>query len=388
MVFGLLRDCKAGENRVLCTPLEIRAIAAQGHRVLAERGCGLGAGFDDAQYAEAGAELVPDAAAIFAAADIVGKVKEFEPSEWPLIRPGQILVGCIHPAGHPEELEALLRSGCIAFSAEDSHRFGSPNCEAAGKQGALFGLESLLSIHGGKGKYVGGFAGAPGIHALILGGGMVGRGALSVLHALGARVTLMDVNMGVLRSLSDAYGSRIDTMLCSKEAIASLLPTVDLVINAVKWPKERRDFLIDREMLKLMEKGSALVDISNDEPGAIESSRATTHDAPRYIENGVVHFCVSNIPGAVAQSASAAYAAQMLPFLQSLLNRGVKATCIADGYYRRSLTCYKGILTHEESSAIQNRPWMRPEDALGVAGEALDPAPPATTTRSAHFIQP
>jgi alanine dehydrogenase len=313
---------------------------------------------------------------------MVAKVKEFTEKEYPLMREGQIILGCIHPASHPEEVDAILKSRCIAFTAEDAHRYGSPNCEAAGKQGALFGLESMLTINGGKGKFVGGFAGAPRMRVLILGAGAVGRGALEVLFSLGADCTVMDVNLGVLRSLLSQYGSKINTLLSSKEAIASLLPYTDMVLNCVRWDKSRKDFLIDRKMLGLMEAGSVIVDVSGDSPGAIESSRETDHAAPRFVEGGVVHFCVSNIPGAVANSTSVAYASEMLPMILGILNDGVKTTCIKDGYYRRSLTAYRGILTHEETSAIQNRHWMRPEDALGISDENLDPAPPATVTRS------
>lgn len=151
--------------------------------------------------------------------------------------------------------------------------------------------------------------------------------------------------------------------------------------------KERKDYLIDRDMLHLMEKGSVIVDISNDTDGAIESFRETTHENPTYIENGVVHYCVSNIPGAIANSTSVAYAASVLPHIQSILNLGVKEACIKDGFLRRSLTAYQGYLTHEETSAIQNRPWIRPEEILDIANEKLDPAPPATSTRSTNFLQ-
>ena len=387
MIFGILKDIKEGEFRVICTPVEVKSIVAAGHEVWAQHDCGRMAGFPDEAYAAAGAKIVDSAEEMWAGCDMVAKVKEFTDCEYPLMRRDQIILGCIHPAGHPEEVTALLGSGCIAFTAEDAHRFGSPNCEAAGKQGALFGLESMLTINGGKGKYVGGFAGAPGMNVVILGGGVVGQAALQVLHALGAKCTVMDINVGVLRMLSDRYQSTIDTMFCNQETIASVLPQTDMILNCVKWPKERKDFLITKEMLKLMEPGSVLVDISNDDPGAIESSHETHHDNPRYVVNGVVHYCVSNIPGAVANSTSVAYAAEMLPMILSILNRGVEETCVRDGYYRRSLTCYKGYLTHEETSALQNRPWIRPEDILGIADRALDPAPTATVTKSCNFIK-
>lgn len=387
MVFGILKDIKEGENRVICTPIEVASIVAAGHTVLAQRDCGVGSGFSNEKYVAAGAEIVDTMEEMYARCDFLAKVKELFPCEYDLLRENQLVYCCIHPAGHPEEVDAILKSKCIALTAEDSHRYGSPNCEAAGKQGALFGLESMLTINGGKGKFVGGFAGAPGMNVLILGGGVVGQGALSVLYSLGANVTVMDINAGVLRMLSDRYNQKIDTMFCTKEAIASLLPQTDMVINCVKWPKERKDFLIDKEMLKTMEPGSVLVDISNDDPGAIESSHETHHDDPRYVVNGVVHYCVSNIPGAVAHSTSVALAAETLPLLLNIMNNGLTEACVRDGFIRRCLTAYKGYLTHEETSAIQNKPWIRPEDILGIADRNLDFAPPATTTKSNNFIK-
>ena len=387
MRYGILKDIKEGEFRVISTPAEVKSIVAAGHEVWAEHDCGKAAGFPDEKYIEAGAKIVATKEELWANCDMVAKVKEFTPVEYPLMRENQIILGCIHPAGHPEEVDALLKSRVISFTAEDAHRFGSPNCEAAGKQGALFGLESMLTINGGKGKFVGGFAGAPRMNVLILGCGVVGRGALEVLHALGANCTVMDINVGILRSVLAEYKSSINTMFCNKETIASVLPQTDMVINCVKWPKERKDFLIDKEMLKLMEPGSVLVDISNDDPGAIESSHETHHDNPRYVVNGVVHYCVSNIPGAVANTTSVAYAAEMLPMIMSLLNDGVEGCCVKDGFYRRSMTTYKGYLTHEETSAIQGKPWIRPEDILGIADQKLDFAPPATVTRSTNFYK-
>ena len=387
MRYGILKDIKEGEFRVISTPAEVKTIVAAGHEVWAEHDCGRAAGFPDEKYEAAGARIVYTREEMWAGCDMVAKVKEFTPVEYPLMREGQIILGCIHPAGHPEEVEAILERGVIAFTAEDAHRYGSPNCEAAGKQGALFGLESMLTINGGKGKFVGGFAGAPRMNVLILGAGVVGRGALEVLYALCASCTVMDINVGLLRSLLSQYESKISTVICNKEAIAEILPTTDMVLNCVKWDKSRKDFLIDREMLKLMEPGSVLVDISNDDPGAIESSHETHHDNPRYVVNGVVHYCVSNIPGAVANSTSVAYASEMLPMILSILSDGVAECCVKDGFYRRSLTAYRGYLTHEETSAIQGRPWIRPEDMLGIADRALDPAPPATVTRSSNFYK-
>ena len=385
MVFGLLKDIKNGEYRVIATPSEIASIVADGHTALVQKGAGEKAGFEDEEYVRAGAELVDTAEEMYARSDFLTKVKEFEPCEFDLLRENQIVFTCIHPAAHPEEVQALLNKKVIAFTAEDSHRYGSPNCEAAGKQGALMGLESMLSINGGKGKFVSGLGGAPGMKVLILGGGVVGQAALSVLHALGAWVTVMDINIGTLRSISRQYHEQVNTMISTKENIAKLLPETDMVLNCVKWPKNRTDHLIDRAMVKTMSKGSVIVDISND-VGVIETFHETTHENPRYIEEGVVHYCVSNIPGAIANSTSVAYAASVLPHFRSIMNQGVAAACAKDGFLRRSLTAYKGYLTHEETSALQGRPWIRPEDILGLTGQNIDPAPPATVTRSEDFI--
>lgn len=386
MKAGILKDIKKGEYRVIATPLEVAALVEDGHEVKVQTGAGEMAGFPDRAYQDAGAVIVQTAEEIYRSCDFVAKVKEFEPSEFGLLREGQIVFTCIHPAAHPEEVQALLDSKVIAFTAEDSHRYGSPNCEAAGKLGALMGLDSMLTIHGGKGKFVSGLGGAPGIKALVLGGGVVGRGAISVLQALGAWVTVADINIGALREISSMYQEKVNTVISSRQNIRQLLSETDLVVNCVKWPKGCREYLIDRSMLKLMEKGSVIVDISNDEQGAIESFHETTHENPRYIEEGVVHYCVGNIPGAIANSTSVAYAASVLPHFRSILNNGVEKACARDGFLRRSLTACRGYLTHEETSALQNRPWIRPEDILGIAGEALDPAPPATVTRSDNFL--
>lgn len=386
MKVGILKDIKVGENRVIATPVEIASLKADGHEVYVQKGAGQKAGFPDEKYAAAGAVMVDTAEEIYRTCDFVAKVKEFEPSEYNLLREGQIVFTCIHPAAHPEEVQALLDKKVIAFTAEDSHRYGSPNCEAAGKQAALMGLESMLTINGGKGKFVSGLGAAPGMKVLILGGGTVGQAALSVLHALGAWVTVADINIGLLRTLQSQYNQSINTMISSRENIAAILPETDMILNCVKWPKGNTEYLVTREMVRSMEPGSVLVDISNDEQGAIETFHETTHENPRYVEEGVVHYCVSNIPGAIANSTSVAYAASVLPHFRSILNNGVAQACAKDGFLRRSLTTYKGYLTHEETSALQNRPWIRPEDILGIADQKLDPAPPATVTRSDNFI--
>lgn len=386
MIVGLLRDIKIGENRTIITPLEAEVIIDNGHTVLVQKGAGKRAGFKDEYYSEKGCEIVDTMQEIYARADFVTKVKELEEVEYNLLRENQIIFTCIHPAAHREELQAILDSKCIAFTAEDSHRYGSPNCEAAGKQGALMGLQAMLSINGGKGKYVGGLAGAPGINVIILGAGLVGKSALQVLHALGARCTVMDVNIGVLRNILFEYGDSVHTMLSNKQNIKSILKETDMIVNCVKWPKGRNDYLVDLEMLDMMEDGSVIVDISNDENGALEAYRETTHENPYYIERGVVHYGVSNIPGSIARSTSISYAASVLPHFLSILNNGIEEACTRDGYLRRSLTAYKGYLTHEESSSVQDRAWIDPIDVLKLDRNICEVVPNATTSKSDNKI--
>ena len=346
MKFGVLKDIKEGENRVICTPAEVASIVAAGHEVYVQAGAGVGSCFSDEAYVKMGAKILDTAKEMWDTCEFLAKVKEIEESEYNYLREGQMIYCCIHPAGHPEEVQAILDSKCIAITAEDSHRYGSPNCEAAGKQGALFGLESMLTINGGKGKFVGGFAGAPGMNVLILGGGIVGQGALSILYALGANMTVMDINVGTLKMLGDKYQNHINTMFCTKENIASILPQTDMVLNCVKWPKQRKDFLIDKEMLKLMEPGSVLVDISNDDPGAIESSHETHHDNPRYVVNGVVHYCVGNMPGAVPYTSTVALSNTTFRYGMLMADHGLEEAVRMDAGLANGVNIYNHHCTN------------------------------------------
>ncbi len=383
MKLGVLKDIKKGEYRVVLTPSEIATYVEDGHSVLVEKDAGIMAGFENADYENAGAVL-SDSDTIYKECDFVVKVKEIEPSEYDKLREGQIIFTCIHPASHREEVDALLDKKVIAITAEDTHRHGSTNCEAAGKVGAFMGLYSLMTINGGNGKFISGLGGAPGISVLVLGNGVVGRGAIEVLYTMGARVTVMGNNIGKLRAISTKYDGKISTMTSSRYNLKKILPHVDMVVNCVRWDKSNKKYLIDREMVRSMSKGSAIVDISNDY-GVIETFRETTHDDPMYIEEGVVHYCVSNIPSAIANTASTAYAAALNKHIRSILNNGVKKACVLDGYLRRGLVTYNGYLTHEETSQIQNRKWIQPEKILRIENEKLDPAPKNTVAFSDNY---
>ena len=381
MKFGVLKDIKIGESRVIATPAEVSEIYNDGHEVYVASGAGYAAGFDDAEYAAAGAIITETNAEIYATCDFVAKVKEIEPSEYDMLREGQIIYTCIHPAAHREEVDALLEKKVIAITAEDSHRFGSPNCEAAGKVGAFMGLWSMMTMNGGSGKFANGLAGTPGVKAIVCGCGTVGRAAIEVLSNMGVQVTVADINMGSLKDVSALYNGKIDTMISNKFNLTNALPNTDLFINSVRWPKNATEPMISREMVASMKRGSVIVDISNDY-GCIETFHETTLEDPTYIEEGVVHYCVSNMPSAIAGATSVSYAAGVLPHLRNILNKGLETACAQDGFLRRSLTCYKGYLTHEETSGIQGRPWVQPEVILGITDRQLDPAPKTTVTTS------
>lgn len=384
MKFGVLKDIKIGESRVIATPAEVNEIYNDGHEVYVASGAGYAAGFDDAEYAAAGAVITETNADIYAECDFVAKVKEIEPSEYDMLREGQIIYTCIHPAAHREEVDALLEKKVIAITAEDSHRFGSPNCEAAGKVGAFMGLWSMMTMNGGSGKFANGLAGTPGVRAIVCGCGTVGHAAIEVLFNMGVQVTVADINMGALKEVSALYNGKIDTMISNRFNLTNALPNTDLFINSVRWPKNAAEPMISREMVASMKRGSVIVDVSNDY-GCIETFHETTLDNPTYIEEGVVHYCVSNMPSAIAGATSVSYAAGVLPHLRNILNKGLETACVQDGFLRRSLTCYKGYLTHEETSGIQGRPWVQPEVILGIQDRQLDPAPKTTVTRSDNF---
>lgn len=386
MKFGVLKDIKSGESRVVATPVEVAELIRDGHEVYVASNAGYAAGFDDDEFVKAGAIITQTNEEIWACCDFVAKVKEIEPSEYDLMREGQLIYCCIHPAAHREEVDAMLEKKVIAITAEDSHRYGSPNCEVAGKVGTFMGLWSMMTMNGGCGKFAGGIKGAPSVKALVCGCGIVGKSAIEVLVNMGADVTIADIDEAVIGQMRQKYGDRVTGIESNRENITDILPDTDMVINCVRWPKDATEPMISRQMVASMRRGSVIVDISNDY-GCIETFHETTHDEPTYIEEGVVHYCVCNIPSAVAGSASMAYAAAVLPHFKDIMNKGLETACAENGFLRRSLTAYRGYLTHEETSCIQGRPWVRPEVILDIEDRKLDPAPKATLSSSTNYYE-
>lgn len=385
MLLGVLKDIKIGENRVVLTPSEIATIINDGHEVYVEDNAGYNAGFYNEEYISVGAKIT-DKETIFKKCDVVTKVKEIDKSEYGLLKEKQIIYACVHPASHKEEVDALIEKKVVSFAAEDTHRHGSPNCEAAGKAGVLLGLTAMMTMNGGNGKFVSGLGTAPGINALVLGCGIVGKAAIEVLQSLGAWVTVAATNVGHLREISSKYDGKINTIISNQYNIKKILPDVDMVVNCVRWDKSRKDYLITRDMVKSMAKGSVIVDISND-VGVIETFHETTLEDPIYIEEDIVHYCVCNIPSAIARSASIAYASAVGKHVRNIMNNGLVKACANDGYLRRGLVTYDGYLTHEETSQIQNRPWVQPEKILDLEMQKLDPAPKNTVAVSDLFYE-
>ncbi len=384
MKIGILKEIKEGENRVVATPVQVDVFKKSGHTVYLQHNAGKNSGFEDSDYQKSGAIIANSAKEIYDICDLVAKVKEIEPSEYDLLRKNQIIFTCIHPAAHREEVDALLNKKVISFTAEDSHDIPSPNCEAAGKVGAFMGLYGMMSCNGGCGKFASGLGGAPGINAVVLGCGTVGKAAIDTLFSMGANVTVGATNIEHLQNINNKYHGKVDTFISNQINLKQLLPHTDLVVNCVKWQKNNKEFLITRDMVASMPQGSVISDISGDF-GVIETYHPTTHKNPFYIEEGVVHYCVSNIPSLISHSTSTVYAASVLPHLLNIMNNGVKKACINNSYLRRSLTTYNGYLTHEETSEIQNRPWVKPEVILNLDKKALKTIAPATVTHSENY---
>lgn len=310
MIIGIPRETKAQENRVGMIPGSVADLVKRGHRVLVEKGAGLGASYADGQYTKVGAEIVPDAASVFGGAELIVKVKEPLPPEVAMLRIDHILFTYLHLAANKALTEGLAASGCtaIAYETVEVNRhlpLLEPMSEIAGRMSAIVGAYHLANHRGGRGCLLGGVPGvAPG-RVLIIGGGTAGVNAARVARGIGADVTILEVDVERMRFL-DITMENAHTVYSNETNLSELLPRADLVIGAVLLPGARAPKLITREMLRRMPKGSVFVDIAVDQGGCSETTRATTHDNPTYEEEGVLHYCVANMPGAYARTATQA----------------------------------------------------------------------------------
>lgn len=331
MIIGVPRETKAEEHRVGLLPSGAYQLIQRGHRVLVEKGAGTGSFYLDTDYAEAGAELVDTSAAVFEQADLIVKVKEPQPAETPLLRPGQILFTYLHLAPARELTEALAESGVTAVAFETIEVNGrrpllEPMSEIAGRMSVLVGGYFLAKHHGGSGILLGGVPGVLPGRVVVLGGGVSGINAARMATGLNADVTILEVDVERMRFL-DITLHTAHTLYSDRAHLMELLPRVDLLIGAVLVPGAKAPRLITREMLKVMRPGSVLVDIAIDQGGCAETSRPTTHNDPVYVEEGVTHYCVANMPGAYARTATQALANVTFPFVELIADRGLAGAC-------------------------------------------------------------
>ena len=350
MIVGVPKEVKADEYRVAMLPVGVAALRKGGHTVLVQSGAGAGSGIADADYA--GAEIVADAEEIFARADLVVKVKEPQPSEWPLIRPGQILFTYLHLAADERLTHAMIDSGAAAVAYETigdggrDHPLLTPMSEVAGRLSVQEGAKSLESPAGGLGMLLGGLPGVLPANVMVLGGGVVGANAAKMAAGLGANVCILDNNVEQLRRLERFMPPNVTTLFSDAHTVAERAPRSDLVIGAVLIPGSRAPHLITRAHLREMRDGSVIVDVAVDQGGCVETTRPTTHSDPTFVEEGVVHYCVANMPGAVGRTSTYGLCNVTLPYVLKLASLGLDEAAKADPMLARGVNVRRGHVTY------------------------------------------
>ncbi|MGE0373502.1 MAG: alanine dehydrogenase [Gammaproteobacteria bacterium] len=352
MKIGVPKEIKANEFRVGLTPGSVREIVAHGHDVVVESGAGLGIGAGDDAYAAVGARVAPDARAVFATADLIVKVKEPQAVEIALLRPGQLLFTYLHLAadrGLAEQLAATGASG-IAYetvtAADGSLPLLAPMSEVAGRLAVQAGARCLERVMGGAGVLLGGVPGVPPADVVVIGGGVVGSNAVQMAIGLEANVTVLDKSLPRLRALEALYGNRLTTLFATRETTERALARADLVIGAVLVPGAAAPKLITRADLARMKPGAVIVDVAIDQGGCAETSRATTHAEPTFIVDGIVHYCVANMPGAVPRTSAQALNNATLPFVLQLADRGFADALRRDPHFAAGLNVHAGAIVH------------------------------------------
>ena len=370
MQIGCPTEVKAQEFRVGLTPNAAREAVAQGHDVLIQSGAGLGAGFEDADYTAAGARIVPGAEEVFAEAEMIVKVKEPQLAERAMLREGQLLFTYLHLAPDPGQTEDLLRSGatCIAYETVTDARGGlpllAPMSEVAGRLAPQMGAWALQKANGGRGVLMGGVPGVGPANVVVVGGGNVGTHAARIAAGMGAEVTVLDRSLPRLRYLDDVFGTTFRNRYSTEGALAELLAEADMVIGAVLIPGAAAPKLVSRAMLADMKPGAVLVDVAIDQGGCFETSHATTHDDPVYEVDGIQHYCVANMPGAVPRTSTIALGNATLPFILALADKGWRTACAEDPHLRAGLNVHAGRLTNLAVGEALGRDAITPEEAL------------------------
>lgn len=366
MIVGIPKEIKNNENRVALTPAGAYDLVKNGHTVLVEAEAGVASGFADDDYRSAGAEMVATAAEVFARAEMIVKVKEPIESEYPLIRPGQVVFTYFHFAADRELTDAMIqrRPVCIAYETVEKKDHSLPllipMSELAGRTSVQVGAAFLEKPQGGKGILLGGVPGVKPAKVLILGGGIVGTNAAKIAAGMGADVVICDISLPRLRYLEATLPANVRTLMVSEYNVRHELPQVDLVIGAVLVPGGKAPHLLTRNMLSLMEPGTVLVDVAIDQGGAFESSHPTTHDDPVFIEEGILHYCVANIPGALPRTSTLALTNATFPYVLALADKGWKKACAEVPELFKGLNMIDGKIVYENVAKAWNLPVSAP----------------------------
>ncbi len=370
MLVGVPKEIKTHEYRVGLVPASVRELVHHGHQVVVQSGAGAGINFDDASYRAAGAKVAHTAEEVFAAAEMVVKVKEPQESECRMLGPGQVLFTYLHLAADKLQAEALVKSGCTAIAYETvTDAAGglpllAPMSEVAGRMSIQVGAHCLEKEQGGSGVLLGGVPGVPSAKVVILGGGVSGTNAARMAMGLEANVIVVDRSLKRLYELDLQFGAKLHTMFSTVDAIEQEVLTADLVVGAVLVPGAAAPKLVTREMVRNMRRGSVIVDISIDQGGCFETSRPTTHAEPTYVEEGVVHYCVTNMPGAVARTSTVALNNATLPFALALADKGAKQALAENRHLRDGLNVHRGHITNKAVARDLGLDYLPAEKAM------------------------
>lgn len=370
MLVGVPKEIKSQENRVGLVPASVREIVRAGSAVMVEKGAGLGIGISDDHYHAAGAEIVSTADEIFDRAELIVKVKEPQPSECRRLREGQTLFTYLHLAPDPEQTRLLKESGvtAIAYETVTQNDGGlpllTPMSQVAGRMSIQAGAHCLEMAQGGSGVLLGGVPGVAPANVVVIGGGVVGTNAVRMAMGMEANVVVLDKSLTRLNELDFQFGSILHTIYATAEALEHYVVGADLVIGAVLVPGAAAPKLVTKAMLKAMRPGSVVVDVAIDQGGCFETSRATTHHEPTYVVDNVVHYCVANMPGAVPRTSTFALNNATLPFVMSLVTKGVKLALLSDGHLLNGLNVHKGMITYEAVARDLGYDYVTATDAL------------------------
>jgi len=363
MIVGVPKEVKDHEARVGLLPSGAKALTEAGHKVLAQAGAGLGSSLTDEEYRQAGAEIVPTAADLWSKSDLVVKVKEPQPSEYAFLRPNLVLFTYLHLAPLPELTDKLLESKTAGVAYETIRESDgslpllTPMSEVAGRLATQIGAQYLEAPNGGRGIMLGGVPGVAPANVVIIGGGIVGHQSAKIAVGMGAHVTIIDRNLNRLRELDDIYASQVVTLASNEYTIRESLRLADLVVGAVLIPGASAPKLVRRNMLSGMKKGAVMVDVAIDQGGCFETSHATTHSDPTYFVDGVLHYCVSNMPAAVPHTSTFALNNATFPYLLELANLGLEKACEKSPALREGVNTYKGQVVYPAVAESQGKKW-------------------------------